>query len=280
MLKHTTELLMTVLAVPEERLNLAEAALLLAKDEYPTLDVADYLHRLERLAEGVRARLTANAGLEDKIVALNEFLFDDQGFSGNLDDYYDPRNNFLNDVLDRKLGIPITLSILYMEVGSRIGLVFEGISFPGHFLVKLPTDDGDVLLDPFSGGMPISAEDVLARIKQRFPEDDVRSAALDRLLVAANKKEILVRILRNLKAIYIKTGDDNKALLAMNRILLVQPDSPEEIRERAELYDRLECFRPALADYRHYVKLNPEAPEALDLHRRIVELERLAARLN
>jgi len=264
----------------EDDINLAEAALLMVADDYPGLDVSRYLRHIERLADELRARLSDSATFEDTVVALNEYLFDEQGFSGNTDDYYDPRNSCLNEVLDRKLGIPITLSIVYMEVGRRIGLNLQGLSFPGHFLVKTETDEGDIVLDPFLGGAVLSEEDLLQRLRDRFGEENIPSAPLAPLLQTAGKKEILLRVLRNLKAIYINNQNYQKALTTLDRILLIAPDRAEEVRERGQLYERLECFGPALKDFRQYMTLNPADPEAGDLHRRIVELERMVARLN
>ena len=276
----STERLQALLTQPDEELNLAEAALCVAQDEYPGLDVTEYLKRLDELADRLKGKLAADAGFEARVVALNEFLFDDLGFSGNTDDYYDPRNSFLNEVIDRRVGIPITLSILYMEIGRRVGLELEGVSFPGHFLVKSATDEGDVVLDPFAGGVPVAEEDLVQRLEMRFGEDQARLAPLPQLLVAANKKDILVRMLRNLKAIYLHREAWDKALTTMNRILLIAPNLPEEVRDRAELYERLECFRPALDGYRHYMELSPAAPEVIDVRRKIIDLERLASRLN
>ena len=136
------ERLANIAKISEQELNLAEAALLIAMDEYPGLDVESYLRQLDELASGVQERLPAQAGLEDTLVTLNQLLFVEQGFSGDTENFDDPRNSFLNEVLDRKLGIPITLSIIYMEVGRRLGLPLKGVSFPGHFLVKFSTQDG------------------------------------------------------------------------------------------------------------------------------------------
>ncbi len=280
MLSNTADRLKDVLERPEDDINLAEAALLMAADEYPSLDVSTYLQRLDELAAGVRGRLPADATFEDTVVALNEFLFEEQGFTGNTDDYYDPRNSFLNEVLDRKLGIPITLSILYIEIGRRIGLTFQGISFPGHFLVKSETDVGDIVLDPFSGGVALSEEDLVQRLRERFGEENAPSAPLAPLLQAAGKKEILLRMLRNLKAIYVNNEDHAKALTVIDRILIIEPDLADELRDRGQLYERLECFRPALADLRRYLSLNPTDPDGGELHQRIVELERIVSRLN
>jgi regulator of sirC expression with transglutaminase-like and TPR domain len=264
----------------EDDLNLAEAALLLATDEYPGIDVNRYLRLLDGFATELQGRLSPTATFEDTLVGLNEFLFDEKGFSGNTDDYYDPRNSYLNEVLDRKLGIPITLSILYMEIGRRIGLSLEGLSFPGHFLVKTETDEGDIVLDPFLGGAVLSEEDLVQRLRDRFGEENTPTAPLAPLLQTAGKKEILLRVLRNLKVIYINNQNYQKALTTLDRILLVAPDLAEEVRDRGQLYERLECFGPALIDLRRYMSLNPADPDAGDLHRRIVELERMVSRLN
>ncbi|UCH53918.1 MAG: transglutaminase family protein, partial [Pseudomonadota bacterium] len=166
----TTERLQQLILSAGGEFDLAEAALLLAKDEYPALDVGAYLARLDRLGADLRARIPENSPLEQTILALNAFLFEEHGFLGNTDNYYDPRNSFLNEVLDRKLGIPITLSIIYMEIGRRVGLPVEGVSFPGHFLVKFGTDHGDLVIDPFAGGIPLSEEDLLDRLEETYGE--------------------------------------------------------------------------------------------------------------
>jgi regulator of sirC expression with transglutaminase-like and TPR domain len=183
-------------------------------------------------------------------------------------------------VLDRKLGIPITLSIVYMEVGRRVGLPLEGVSFPGHFLVKYGTHHGDLVLDPFAGGVPLSEEDLLDRLEETYGEFPSAARELPRLLTTANNKDILLRILRNLKSIYLRRESWDKALTAANRMLLIAPDNPIDVRERGELHERLECFRAALQDYGQYLKLQPGAPDAYEVRGRVVELESRVARLN
>lgn len=279
--RHALERFQTLVRRPEQDLDLAEAALLLAAaDEYPDLDVPAYLARLDALARGARERLSEGADLEETIVALNRFLFIEQGFAGNTRDYYDPRNSFLNEVLDRRLGIPITLSILYMEVGRRLGLAFEGVSFPGHFLVKFSTREGDVVLDPFYGGVPLSEEDLMDRLEEVYGEAAAARAALPQLLHTAGKREILVRMLRNLKGIYLRTENYAKALAVANRILLIEPQLPEELRDRGRLHERLECFRAAADDYARYLALEPHAGDAREISTRLTELKQFVARLN
>lgn len=264
----------------EQELNLAEAALLIARDEYPALDVEAYLRQIDELATGVQQRLPAQAGLEDTLVALNQFLFVEQGFSGDMDNYDDPRNSFLNEVLDRKRGIPITLSILYMEVGRRLGLPLKGVSFPGHFLVKFTTREGEVVLDPFSGGCLMSKEDLEQMLEDTFGAAEAAYAPLERLLISANKKEILVRMLRNLKGAYLRRERHDKALTVVNQILLIQPDQPDEVRDRGRIYEHLECYRAALENYQSYLAQRPGAGDAPDVHKRIAELKLIVANFN
>jgi regulator of sirC expression with transglutaminase-like and TPR domain len=265
---------------PDQDLDLAEAALLLATTEYPALDVPAYLAQLDELAARLSERLPHTADLEQRVVSLNEFLFEELGFSGNTDNYYDPRNNFLNEVLDRKLGIPITLCILYMEIGRRVGLELEGVSFPGHFLVKFATDEGDVVLDPFAGGVPLTEEELVDRLEDTYGQHRIDNSALPQLLAAASKRDILVRMLRNLKVIYLHHERFEKALDVINQILLIGPELAEEVRERGELYERLECHRSALLDYQRYLRLEPQAPDLADIRNRIIALEPTAHRLN
>ena len=278
----TTKRLNTMLSGPEEDFNLAEAALLIAKDEYPGLDIDTYLRRLDDLAKNLQKRLPPDADFEDTVVALNEFLFDEIGFSGNNSDYYDPRNSFLNDVLDRKLGIPLTLSIIYMEIGKRLGLPLEGVLFPWHFMVKLATEEGDLVLDPYSGGIALSEEELVERLEGISVEQGSSLKELAQVLVArsAGKKQIVARMLRNLKNIYLQSKDFNKALSAINRVLLITPDLPEEVRERAWIYEQLECFGPALENYQRYLELQPASPDVADIHARVIELQRRVSEIN
>ncbi|MEK6551327.1 MAG: transglutaminase-like domain-containing protein [Pseudomonadota bacterium] len=264
--------------VADQDLSLAEAALLLAKDEYPGLDVDAYLARLDELATRVRVRLPEGANIEDTLVTMNQILFDELGFAGNVDDYYDPRNSFLNDVLDRKLGIPITLSILYMDIASRLGLELEGVSFPGHFLVKFSTEEGDVVLDPFSGGTPLTEEDLVERLEEASGNEMIGGLSLNELLEATDKRDILVRMLRNLKGIYLRRQRHDKALTALHRILQIAPDQIEELRERGELHERLECYRAARDDYRRYLERANATIDVVPVRTRLIEVERQLAR--
>lgn len=264
----------------EEELNLAEAALVIALEEYPDLDIAAYLLRLDAIAAAIRSRLPRGTSPLQTIQVMNQYLFSEQGFAGNLKNYSDPRNSYLNEVLDRKIGIPITLSVVYMEIGWRLAIPLEGVSFPGHFLVKFSYSGGEVVLDPFFQGISLDREALEKRIRQLLGGNAPVRDFLPHLLTGATKKETLVRMLRNLKAIYLKQNELPRALSCTDRILAVIPNNAQELRDRAQLYDRLECVRAALADFSRYLALTPEAEDAEAVHKRLVELQALALRLN
>ena len=250
----------------DERIELAKACLQIAEDAYPGLDVDGYVGELERFAKRLRTRFAHDAAAEDRIIALNEFLFDDLGFGGNSDDFYDPRNSYLNEVIDRRIGIPITLSVLYMEIGRRVGLPFEGVSFPGHFLVRLPLRGGTLVLDPFSGGIPQPEAELRERLKRVIPREALGGVAvaelpLDQFLEPASNRQILARLLRNLKGVYREKDQPERLLAVLNRMIVVAPESAGELRDRGFVYQRLECWRPALQDLSAYLQREPEASD-------------------
>ena len=280
----------------DEKIELARACLQIAEDAYPGLDVDGYVGEIDRFAKRLRARLAQDAVAEDRVIALNEFLFDDLGFSGNTDDYYDPRNSYLNEVLDRRTGIPITLAVLYMEIGRRIALPFEGVSFPGHFLVRLPLRGGTLVLDPFSGGVPQSESELRERLKRVIPRGladgkagGVRDAArdvsvaelpLDQFLEPASNRQILARVLRNLKSVYREQDKPERLLEVLNRMVIVAPDSAAELRDRGFVYQRLECWRPAFKDLAEYLERAPDAGDVDEVRAKMVDLSMRCARLN
>jgi len=269
----------------DARIDLAHACLMIAEDAYPTLDTGRYLGEIERLALRLRARMPQTSDAEERIVALNEFLFEDLGYRGNTDDYYDPRNSYLNEVIERKTGIPITLSVLYMEIGRRVGLPLEGVSFPGHFLVRAQMRGGVIVLDPFAGGLPQSEADLRSRLKRVLPEgvaEDVPVAELplEQFLEPASKRQILARLLRNLKAIYREVDKPERLLEVLNRMLLVAPEAAAEVRDRGYVYQRLECWQPALKDLTEYLEREPDAPDHDDVRARMMELRALCSRMS
>ena len=266
--------------LPDEDVSLAEGALWIAAGEYPELAVAGYLDRLQEMADCLRARLRPDMPAAEKLFALNRYLFGELGFSGNSDNFYDPRNSYLNDVIERRLGIPITLAVVYIEVGRRIGIGLHGVSFPGHFLVKCSLRDGVVILDPYSHGVSLSVDELQQRLRAAGGVANIDEAMLAHLLSAASHKDILARMLRNLKGIYAKQGDWLRALSSSERLLALLPDAGEEYRDRGGIYLELECFRAALGDFNSYLKHCPGAADAGSMRSQIAELEAKVARLN
>src|SRR5687767_11091870 len=274
-----------ILRREDARIDLARACLMIAEDAYPGLDVDRYVGEIERMAIGLRGRMPQKQNAEERVVALNQFLYEDLGYWGNTDNYYDPRNSYLNEVIERKTGIPITMSILYMELGRRIGLPLEGVSFPGHFLVRLKLRGGMLVLDPFSGGAPQSEDELRSRVKRVIPDgvaDDLPAAELplDQFLEPATNRQILSRVLRNLKGIYRESDKPERLLDVLNRMLLVTPDASAELRDRGFIYHRLECYRAALKDLSAYAEREPDAPDLDEVRGKLFELSALCARLN
>jgi regulator of sirC expression with transglutaminase-like and TPR domain len=274
-----------LVARDDVRIDLAHGCLMIAQDAYPDLDVERYLGDIERMAMRLRARVPQDAGAEERVVALNQYLFEDLGFQGNTEEYYDPRNSYLNDVMDRRTGIPITLAVLYMALGRRLGLPLEGVSFPGHFLVRLRLRAGTLVLDPFAGGAPLSEAELRARLARVIPPGatenvPVAQLPLDQFLEPATNRQILARLLRNLKGIYRDADKPERMLEVLNRMVLVAPDAAAELRDRGIVYHRLECYRAALKDLSGYVERVPDAPDYDEVRTRLLELTALCARLN
>jgi regulator of sirC expression with transglutaminase-like and TPR domain len=265
---------------PDESINLAEGALLVAAAEYPQLDVAAGLAQIEALAAILQQRLRADISPADRLIMLNHYLFDELGFRGNSADYYDPRNSFLSDVLDRRLGIPLTLAIVYIEIGRRIGLPLHGVSFPSHFLVKCALRDGAVVIDPYARGASLGFDDLKQRLREMDSSLEPSRSVVAALLASADNKEILLRLLRNLKSIYTRRENWLKALWVTEHIICVTPDAAEEYRDRGMFYLNLECFRAALFDLKAYLTMLPTARDADSVRSRLVELQSAAARLN
>jgi regulator of sirC expression with transglutaminase-like and TPR domain len=258
---------------------------MLAQDCYPDLDIPQYLSKLDGIAVAIKKRLAGDAFSEQRVLALNYYLFNEMRFSGNLVDYYDPRNSYLNEVIDRKTGIPITLAVLYMALGRRIGLPLEGVSFPGHFLVRVRVRGGVLILDPFAGGAPQSEEELRSRLQRVIPEGaaadvSVAELPLDQFLEPASNRQILARVLRNLKGIYRETDKPERLLEVLNRMLVVSPDASTELRDRGYAYQRLECWRAAQHDLGRYLEREPQAGDSDEVRAALVELAARCARLN
>jgi regulator of sirC expression with transglutaminase-like and TPR domain len=256
-LPRVTDDLLRALNEPGE--SLAPAALAIAGVEYPALDAVPYLQRLERMGEAAAGRLQRHEGAPAsvRIATLNAYLYEELGFSGNRDHYDDPRNSFLNEVLDRRLGIPISLALVYLEIGRRAGLRLEGVNFPGHFLVRAPAGAGemeDLIVDPFHAGALLSEVDCRHLLRQHVGEE----AAFDHgLLATATRQHIVVRMLVNLKRLYVRMRSFPQARAIADLLLAVDPSALSELRDRGLLAYHMEDFAAALKDLETYLRLMP-----------------------
>jgi regulator of sirC expression with transglutaminase-like and TPR domain len=246
-------------AVASEDYSTGAAALRLARLEYADLDPAPYLRQLDEMAADVRERLAriGEEGARARLSVLTEYLFRDLGFSGDREHYEDPRNSFLNVVIERRAGIPITLAVVFLEVAARIGLHAEGVNFPGHFLVRVPGDDPSsrgLLLDPFHGGAIISEADCHQLLRAHMGEEAVLDPAM---LATAHKYDIVVRMLLNLKRAYVRMRSFPQAREVTELLLGLDRSSLTELRDRGLLAYHLEDFASALRDLQEYLRLAP-----------------------
>lgn len=243
---------------PEDRIDLAKAALYLAQEEYPNLEHEEYLNALDTMASEVEARLPAERYPLRIVQGLNQYLYDDLGFVGNRSDYYDPRNSFLNQVIDRRTGIPITLSLIYLEIARRIDFPMVGVGLPGHFLIRPEVPDMELFVDPFNQGETLFLEDCEERVARMYgPSVPFQPEFLH----PVSPYHFLARILANLKAIYLSQGDALRTLAATERILLLFPEALLEVRDRGLLYYHLDRWQLARQDLEQYLDAMPEAED-------------------
>jgi regulator of sirC expression with transglutaminase-like and TPR domain len=241
--------------------DLAPAALTIARVEYPALEPRRYLDRLDEMGERAAERLGPSVTTSsESIKALNEYLYDEEGFAGNRERYDDPRNSFLNEVLDRRTGIPITLAVVYLELARRAGLGITGVNFPGHFLLRAPgrMAGDDLIIDPFHGGALLSESDCRQLLRNHAGDE----ADFDRSLLApATRHEIVVRMLVNLKRLYVRMRSFPQARFISTLLLAADPSAVHELRDRGLLAYHLEDFSSALRDLEEYLRLSPaESP--------------------
>ncbi len=237
--------------------DLAEAALYIAQDEYPELEVDAYLNALDTMADEVRERLPDVDYPLRVIQTLNRYLFDDLGYTGNQQHYYDPRNSFLNDVIDRRTGIPITLSLLYLEIARRIDFPMVGINFPGHFLIRPHREDTDFHIDPFHGGEVLFVQDCQDRLRQIYGQPVNLQA---RFMDTITPPQFLTRLLSNLKQIYLNHKQRSKCLTVSDYLLLIHPQSPE-LRDRGVLHYQMGHWDAAKQDLWAYLDTYPLAED-------------------
>lgn len=265
-----------LVAGPGREFDLAEAALVVAAEDDPRCDVARGLRLLDEWGREGAARLGGERGA-DRLAAFNAFMFEELGFAGNRQNYYDPRNSLLNQVLERRTGIPITLSIVYCEVGRRAGLAAQGIGFPGHFLVRVGGEsDQDTLVDPFNGA--VVDEENCQELLDNMYGGQVPLGAEH--LRPATAREIIIRLLRNLKGIYSQAHLHRRALAVVERILLLSPQDFDERRDRGALLVQLGRYAEAVTDLKTYLNFSPGAPDAEAVREQLKRAHNLSAMLN
>lgn len=264
----------------DEDIPLLWAALMIARDEYADLDVAAVNDSVETWCASLRENLRELAHPVQAIHALNRFVFDEQGFAGNNDDYYDPRNSYLNDVITRKLGNPISLAIVQLELARRLGLPMQGVSFPGHFLLRFPVDDGLLILDPYHRGRSLDINELKTRASSHAPGRRIGDDQLGRMLEPAPNRVILMRMLRNLKQLYIEREDFERALRCADRLVLLDDRDSDELRDRGKLYWRVGHVAAAREDFKHYLARASQAGDADEVRQWLIELGSERRRLN
>jgi regulator of sirC expression with transglutaminase-like and TPR domain len=262
---------------PEEQIDLARAALAIALQEYPEIKFEECLSQLDGFGQAVELRIGDEKNPYRMIAALNTVLFKELGFEGNRTEYYDPRNSFLNDVIARKRGIPITLSVVYIEVARRIGLSLAGVGFPGHFLVKFQDADDEIVIDVFNKGEILGREDLDKLLQQLYRGQVSYQSSF---LAPLGKRDILRRILNNLKLIYLGKGEALKALSVLDQLLILNPSATDEIRDRGLLYLKLECYVQALEDLESYLTLAPGADDAVMIKAQIESLKQRSVQIH
>ncbi len=263
---------------PDARIDLVCGALLIALDAYPRLDPQVYVERLAKMAAALRPQCAA-APPEECLQQLNHYLFVEQGFRGSpQESYYDPRNSYLNEVLERRLGIPITLSVVYLAVGRQLGLLLEGVNFPGHFLVRCAAPGPPLFIDPFMGGRflePADLEDMLRRVNRGQP-----MPLEERFLQAASPRQILARMLRNLKQIHIRQHEFSRAIRAGEQIVWLQPTEAQDYRDLGYLYYRVRAYHDALAAFGEYLRWAPHPTDEQEIRGLIQHLSAQLGALN
>ncbi len=265
------------MTLPDSAIPLAEASLILACEEYPQLEISPYLDMLDKMAEAAAQKLSPSDSPMETTRKINSVLFEDFEFRGATGDYYDPRNSFFNDVLDRRIGIPITLSTVYMEVARRLKFPIVGVGMPGHFIVKYADRSEEFFLDPFNRGEILTRDDCRNRIYEQYG-DAVEFH--ERMLGRVTHRQILWRMLNNLKEIYLKAHAFDKGLAIVDMILMVDPEEIPQFRDRGLLRLQLRQFGGAIRDLEHYVKSSPNAPDREEIENHLKDLRRIRASMN
>jgi len=259
---------------------LFEAALAIEQDVDTHLDIVGTQAEADQFALKLKQRLHTDASHIQKLRTLNHFFYRELAFGGNVNNYYDPDNSYLHRVMANRRGIPISLAVLYMELAQQIGLDVKGISFPGHFLMKLSVQSGEIIIDPFNGAS-LSREELEERLEPYLAQQpDIAAQPLSAYLRPAQPREILARMLRNLKALYTDQQRWHLLLAVQKRLVILLPDEVTELRDRGLAYANLECPQAALKDLEAYLMDSPYAPDATALKERLPELREAASKFN
>lgn len=252
---------------PDRNIDLAKAALYIAREEYPNLDPEEYLNALDTMALEVQQRLPAERYPLRTLQTINQYLYEDLGFAGNTLDYYDPRNSFLNEAIDRRTGIPITLSLIYLEIAKRLDFPMVGIGMPGHFLIRPDFEDAGIYVDAFNRGEILFEQDCQNRLSEIYQQQvELKPSFIE----PVSNRRFLARMLMNLKLIYINRNDLYRALGTIERLLLLYPGAPVELRDRGLLYYHLGKWPSACQDLQTYLIQVPNADDA-DSIRQMIE---------
>ncbi len=265
-------------SLADDRIDLAHGALLIARAAYSELNESLYLNRLDQMASRVKLDMTANADTPEDIIAkLNDILFEQEKFRGNSENYYDPDNSFLNRVIDRKTGIPITLSIIYIEVAGRLGLDVRGIGLPGHFITALYHASGEIFIDPFNRGKILTIDECLEIVRTYMGNAVVPDL---HWLQPISRKELLARMLRNLKLIYARQDNDVMLFKMIHWILTLQPEAAAELSERAMIYEAMGNPSRAVKDWERYIAIIGDHENVTKIRARIGNLKKQQSRIH
>jgi len=265
------EKLSNIVGLPDEEVNLAESALLLAEEDYPQLSISYYLQFLDDAAKSVSRALGAIRDPYSVVNVMKGVMYDQLGFIGNKKEYYDPLNSFLNQVIDRRKGIPITLALIYMEIAWRADLEMQGVGFPGHFIVQFGSGNDMVFIDPFAEGLILIEEDLEDLLFKVFGK---RVKMDKQFLNPVTKNQILTRILYNLKGIYVQNDETEKAISVIDRIILLNPGAVSEYRDRGLMHFQMSNFDQAITDLSLYLSKAPDAEDASEIRSYIEMLGR------
>ena len=249
-----------MLQQPQANWDLCHAALLIAAQIQPDLDIRSYQRKLDEMIAEIHSRIGEAMDEHARIQQLNTYFYSELGFAGDKQDYYLPDNSLLNQVIDRRRGIPITLAVIYLKLAEAIGLDAYGIGFPGHYLIGVHAEDNDIILDPFDQGRVLDHHQ-LRNMLQQLTHAQADEVVLEKNLLPASKSESVVRMLRNLKQIYIEAQKVELSLACIEMILSIIPAAPDELRDRGMIYQHIEYTQGAISDLTHYLQLVPDAEE-------------------